>query len=104
MKLTFEFDTSSENFDIYELERHEQAENLAVCLYGISNKVKGWYKYDNREAIPPEEIKEQIDKIIIEYVRLDRLGYYRSNKSLLLTAFDTVIQLLGGFYETENNI
>ena len=75
MKVTFEFDTCSENFDIHELERHKQAENLATCLYEICNKVKGWYKYDNREAIPAEEIKEQIDEIITEYVRLDRLGY-----------------------------
>ena len=75
MKVIFEFDTSSENFDIYELECHKQAENLAACLNEISNKVRGWYKYDNRELIPVEEIKEQIDKIILEHVSLEKLGY-----------------------------
>lgn len=56
MIVTFQFDTDSENFDNTELEAHYQANNMACCLSEIENKLRSWYKYDERPAIPTEDI------------------------------------------------
>ena len=75
MIVTFQFDTDSENFDNTELEAHYQANNMACCLSEIENKLRSWYKYDERPAIPTEEIRETILDIIQEHVNMERLGY-----------------------------
>ena len=75
MKVKFEFDTQSENFDYHEYEVFNSAEEMVTALYEISNKLRGWEKYDDREAIPASEIKETIMKIINEHVNLEKLGY-----------------------------
>ena len=75
MKVTFEFDTSSENFDAHEFECVKIAETLAYCIGEISKKLQEWYKYDSRGSIPISEIKEEIDSIIFEHVNLKKLGY-----------------------------
>ena len=74
MKVTFEFDTLSENFDHSELERLKQADNLTSVLYDITSQIRQWYKYDSRGAIPVEEISEKIWNIINEkQINLDEL-------------------------------
>lgn len=75
MKVTFEFDTESENFDGCELERHYQANNMALCLHEITNQMRSWYKYDERETIPVDEIHQKIWDIIQENVNMEKLGY-----------------------------
>ena len=66
MKVTFEFDTLSENFDHSELERIKQVDNLTSALYEITSLIREWYKYDSRNAIPVEEISEKVWDIINE--------------------------------------
>lgn len=75
MKVTFEFDTESENFDNCELERHYQADKMAYCLSGIIHQLRVWYKYDERENIPVDEIHQKIWDIIQENVNMEKLGY-----------------------------
>ena len=40
MKVTFEFDTCSKNFDAHEFERVKIAETLAYCISEISKKLQ----------------------------------------------------------------
>ena len=58
MKVTFEFDTESETFDNCELKRHYRANDMAICLSRITDKLRSWYKYDERGSIPIDEIHE----------------------------------------------
>lgn len=75
MKVTFEFDTSSENFDKYELERHYQCNDLADCIARITDQLRNWIKWDERESIPTDEIHKKIWDIIEESVSMERLGF-----------------------------
>lgn len=75
MKVKFEFDTQSEDFDRQEYEVFKCAEDMARALYEITNKLRNWEKYDEREAIPADEIRESIMDIINEHVDLEKLGY-----------------------------
>lgn len=51
MKVIFEFDTESEDFNSIELERHKQADDMAKALGEILKKARSWDKYDERSAI-----------------------------------------------------
>lgn len=75
MKIKIEFDNESPNFDQYELNRYLYANKMAICLHEITNKIRGWYKYDERIAIPTEEISEQLWNIINEHVNMEEIGY-----------------------------
>lgn len=75
MKVKFEFDTESENFDMQELERHYQADKMAYCLSRITDQLRNWIKWDGRETIPVDEVHEKIWDIIQEEVNMERLGY-----------------------------
>lgn len=58
MKITYEFDTMSENFDRYEYRRISKALDMALALYDIDSKIRGWIKYDERDTIPVDEITD----------------------------------------------
>lgn len=73
MKVIFEFDTDKENFDHCELERVKNADKMAHVLYEITNQIRSWYKYDDRESIPVDEIHEKIWDIINSEINLDNL-------------------------------
>ena len=75
MKVTFEFNTESEFFDGHELECHYQASKMAYCLYKITDQIRNWYKWDDRESIPVDEIHKKLWDIIEEEVNMERLGY-----------------------------
>lgn len=45
VKITYEFDTESENFSPEELLRVQKAEDMVYALYELSLAVSGWYKY-----------------------------------------------------------
>lgn len=75
MKIKIEFDTESELFDQYELNRYLNANKMAYCLNQITNKLRGWYKYDNRGEIPIQEVYDEIWDIIQEEVNMEDLGY-----------------------------
>lgn len=75
MKITFEFDTDKEGCDLPELYRVEQADDMAYCISLIQDKVRSWYKYDERNSIPIEEIQDEIYSIINDHVNMEKLGY-----------------------------
>ena len=75
MKITFEFDTDSENFDYQELEKYKNVDNITMALSQIADKVRYWYNKDDRTEIPTEEIGDTIFEIINEYINLERIGY-----------------------------
>lgn len=75
MKIIFEFDTESENFDRTELEIHQQAWNMASCLNDILNQLRSWYKYGEREELPVDEVRDRIIDIINENVNMEKMGY-----------------------------
>ena len=64
MKITYEFDTTSEDFDRAELLRVQKATEMTACIYDIENKLRGWYKYDPRNEVPIDEVREEILEII----------------------------------------
>lgn len=66
MKVIFEFDTDSENFNNCELEQVKQADKMARTLSEITDQLRSWYKYDTRGSIPIDEIHEKIWEIIKE--------------------------------------
>ena len=39
MKVIFEFDTDSENFDKFQLQSHYQAEKMTLCLLELENGI-----------------------------------------------------------------
>lgn len=75
MKFIFEFDTDSENFSKHDLEMYRQAPRMAHCISEIQKKIREWRKYDDREAIPTDEIFDEINEIVIEEVDMERMGY-----------------------------
>lgn len=75
MKIKIEFDTDSELFDQCELNRYLNANKMAHCLDQIANKLRSWYKYDNRGEIPIQEVYDEIWDIIQEEVSMEDLGY-----------------------------
>ncbi len=58
MKITYEFDTTAENFDRYEYARISKSLDMALALYDIDSKIRGWRKYDERDTIPVDEITD----------------------------------------------
>lgn len=75
MKITFSFDTDDENFDRTEYQRHAQADDMAYCLSQITDKLRSWYKYDERGEIPISEVYDEMWDIINENINMERLGY-----------------------------
>lgn len=75
MKVKFEFDTLSKNFDPHEYEIFKCAEDIAHALYEILNKLRDWEKCDVRKAIPSNEIRESIAEIINEHINFEKLIY-----------------------------
>lgn len=75
MKVIFEFDTDSELFEPAQLEEYKQTESMAVALGKITDLLRTWYKYDERDCIPTEEIRETIMDIINRCVNLEKIGY-----------------------------
>lgn len=70
MKITYEFDTDSPNWDSesYTRNQYEHSFQMLMALSKILDKTREWYKYDTREAIPIEEIRDTIDGIINQQV------------------------------------
>lgn len=80
MKVTFEFDTSAEdfydNFDHIKLYQMQIADDMARTLNKITEQVRSWVKYEEREAIPTGEIFDKVWEIIQDNnISMEKLGY-----------------------------
>lgn len=80
MKITYEFDTESEDWkdgtDSMRRDQFEASFGMLKALSDIQDKLREWYKYDTREHIPIEEIRDVLVGIIDENVpNIERLIY-----------------------------
>ena len=75
MKVTLEFNTSEDGFDICEYQTVLHANDLAFCLCKIKDQLREWYKYDTRGQIPFDEVYDTLNDIILEHVDMEKLGY-----------------------------
>lgn len=80
MKIIYEFDTDSEGWrdggESMTRDQYESAFNMLMALDKILDKIREWYKYDTREAIPTEEIRETLTNIIDDQVpNIEKLRY-----------------------------
>ena len=71
MKVIYEFDTDSDNFDNSKLKIFQQSREMAYTIKEIYNQVRQWKKYDERDAIPADEIFDAIVGIINENTDID---------------------------------
>jgi hypothetical protein len=80
MKVRFEFDTTSEdfynNFDHIKLYNMQTADDMAICLNALREKVRSLVKYDEREMISKDEIEEVFWEIIKDHnINFEKMGY-----------------------------
>ena len=75
LKVIYEFNTESENYDGHELELVHRASDMVVVIDKIREQVRQWYKYDPRDAIPVEEIQDKIYDIINDHIDIAKLVF-----------------------------
>lgn len=78
MKTIYEFDTNIDDYfeDTYILERFNKSYEMAQALAKLNKAIHKWYKHDEREAIPVEEIHNTFNDILTdEGIVLDKLIY-----------------------------
>lgn len=76
MKITFEFDTLSENFEYAELYAVQDAQMLVHTISKILDLARYYEKYDNRSSIPAEEVVDKIRDTILDCgIITERYGY-----------------------------
>lgn len=76
MKVTYEFNTGSDNFDYHEYQMYRQAQDTARALSQIFDKLRTYEKWDERESIPKDELLDTMAEILKENnVSLDEMGY-----------------------------
>lgn len=74
MKQIYEFDFQEGSSDSHEIYLIEKRHNMSLALWDLSQKFREWYKYDERPAIPTEEIKDTFYDILGENdIDLDKL-------------------------------
>ena len=74
MKIIYEFDTTSDDFDRFEKYRIDKSLDMAMALWDLDNKIRSWRKYDDRESIPVGEISQAFWDIMEEHmINLDDL-------------------------------
>lgn len=75
MEVIYKFDFKEGSDDHYNLRLIQKATHMYLALSELAEKFRAWYKWDEREAIPTEEIKDTFWDILAENdVNLDRLG------------------------------
>lgn len=68
----FTFDEGSD--DSYNVYLIEKRQNMSLALWDLEQKIRSWYKYDERETIPTEEIRDTFYDILGENdIDLDKL-------------------------------
>ena len=99
MKIEFKFNTDSENFSYNELEMYKQAEDSALALFEIQNRLRAWLKYDQVPYVDEntfywsdlteekkqfykehkfpdvDKMVEEINAIISKNVNMEKMGY-----------------------------
>lgn len=72
MKVTYEFNTADDSFDVCEYEQIKHANDMAAALWDLSNTIRCWYK--DGDAITPETISDIFYDTLAHYhIDLDTL-------------------------------
>lgn len=72
MKVTYEFNTADDSFDVCEYEQIKHANDMAAALRDLSCQVRGWHK--NNDTVTGETISDVFFDILAEYhIDLDTL-------------------------------
>lgn len=66
MEVIYKFDFKEDSDDLHELKLIEKRSNMYLALHDLSEKFRSWYKYDERTAIPTDEIRETFYDILAE--------------------------------------
>lgn len=74
MKVTYEFNTADDSFDVCEYEQIKSANEMAAALYDLSLSVRGWSR--EGEAVAPETISDVFYDTLAQY-RLDLEKLYQ---------------------------
>lgn len=64
MKITYEFDTDSENFDPTEYKQVTQAKELALALWRIDNHLRNSEKYGDDAKVLPSDVRAVFHDIL----------------------------------------
>lgn len=76
MKVTYEFTFEEGSEDSRELYIIQNSRSMLCALSDLAEKFRSWNKWDERGAIPTEEIKDTFYDILEENdVNLDKLIY-----------------------------
>ena len=75
IKITYEFDTDSENFDLMKLRAFQQSEEIAYALSEVIKQARKWDKSDPWAEIPAGEVYDTITDIVARYVDMEKIGY-----------------------------
>lgn len=65
MKVTYEFNTADDSFDVCEYEQIKHANDMAAALWGLRNSVRGWAR--EGEAVTPETILDVFYDTLAQY-------------------------------------
>jgi hypothetical protein len=65
MKVTYEFNTADDSFDVCEYEQIKHANDMAAALWGLSNSIRCWCR--EGDAITPETISDVFFDILAEH-------------------------------------
>lgn len=73
MKVTYEFDTDSENFNSCEFEQYKSANDMAAALWELQEAIRTWYKYDPSDLTPDALHDTFYDILSKNNINLERL-------------------------------
>ena len=74
MKVTFEFDTDSENFNCCEYEQIKKAPNLANVVWDWDSYLRSLYKHSDKTEFNIEELRDKWYDLLSENdVSIDKL-------------------------------
>lgn len=65
MKVTYEFNTADDSFDVCEYEQIKHANDMAAALWSLSTSIRGWVR--EGEAVTPETIADVFFDALAEY-------------------------------------
>lgn len=74
MKITFEFDTSSDGFSSDELLRVQKANDMAAFMFELEQKVRDWYRNRADEPLNEDNLREFVSMLYDKHgIDLDKL-------------------------------
>lgn len=67
MEVVYRFTFEEGSDDLHDLKLVEKRTEMYLALQDLREKIRSWYKWDEREAIPTEEIRDAFYDILSEH-------------------------------------